>query len=82
MKNMEVAESMIDNLDWFKNHPDWDNTYNEFKPMIELFMKEGNCNSLKAVAPILKIIMEDNDPLTAQMILAVATEMAIETKIQ
>jgi hypothetical protein len=82
MKDIKLAESMIDNLDWFKKHPDWEDTYNEFKPMIELLMKKDNCNSLKAVAPILRQFKESNDPFPAQMALAVATEMALETKIQ
>lgn len=78
MKDIELANKMIDNLDWFKKQPDWQETVDEFKPMIEKIMEEDRCNAMKASIPILKKFQDNNDPYAAQILMAICTDMMLD----
>lgn len=79
MKDMELATRMVEILDSFKKQPDWQETVDHFRPMIEKIMEEDNCNALKAAVPILKKFKENDDQQTAQLLLAICTDMMLES---
>ena len=78
MKEIELAEQMVANLDWFKKQPDWQETVDKFRPMIEKIMGEDNCNALEAAIPILKIFKENDDQYGSAMLIAICTEMILD----
>ena len=79
MKDIELAEKMVNNLESFENFPDWQDTVNEFRPMIEQIMEEDGCNAMKASLPILKKLKEAGDQDSAQLLLAVCSSMMLES---
>lgn len=79
MKDIELAEKMVSNLEIFEKFPDWQDTVNMFRPMIEQIMEEDGCNAMKAAMPMLKKLKENNDQDSAQMLLAVVSNMILES---
>lgn len=77
MKDIELAEQLVANLDWFKKQPDWQETVDKFRPTIEQIMKEDGCNAMKAAMPILKIYQEGNDQYGGAMLTAICTEITL-----
>lgn len=78
MKDLELAENMIANLDAHKEQPDWQETMDTFKPMIERIMEEDQCNAMKASIPILKKFKENDDQYGAGLLMAIVTDMMLE----
>jgi hypothetical protein len=79
MKDIELAERMVESLDWFKKQSDWNDTVQEFKPLIEQIMQEdGIDNPMTASMPILKKFQQLDDAYGAQMLIAICTEMMLE----
>lgn len=79
MKDIELAEKMASNLEIFEKFPDWQDTVNMFRPMIEQIMEEDGCNTMKAAMPMLKKLKENNDQDSAQMLFAVVSNMILES---
>lgn len=77
MKDIELAEKMVSNLDWFKKQPDWQETVEQFRPMIEEIMRLDGCNVMKAAMPILKICQEENDQYVGGMLMAICVEIML-----
>lgn len=78
MNDLELANDMIFNLDMFAAHPDWKETVNMFRPMIEEIMEAEKCNAMKASIPYLQKLQNDGDIVGGKMLMAVVTEMMLE----
>lgn len=82
MEDLALANKMIDNLDWFKSQPEWEEDYKRFSEQIQQIMDIDDCDAMKAAMPILKKFQEAEDAFVCQLIVAIATEMMIKTKLQ
>lgn len=79
MKNIELANQMIENLDWFKQQPDWQETMDRFRPIIEEIMEESKCDAMKASIPFLRKYREDGKQYEAALLMAICTEMMLDS---
>jgi hypothetical protein len=82
MENQELANKMINNLDWFKSQPDWEDDYKSFSEQIQQIMDLDGCNAMKAAMPIISKFQEAEDVYVCQLIVAIVTEMMIKTNTQ
>lgn len=78
MKNIELANKMLENLDWFKKQSDWQETMDQFRPLIQEIMESEKCNPLKAAIPLLKKFKDDNDQYGAALLMAICVDMSLD----
>lgn len=69
---------MIANLDMFSAHPDWKETVEEFRPVIEKMTELEQCDAMKASIPYLQKLQDGGDIVGGKMLMAVVTEMMLE----
>lgn len=82
MKDIELANGMIDNLEMFEAQPDWEETVKEFRPAIEKMMELEGCNAMKAALPFLKKFQEEGDDIGGRMLMAVVTQMMLDAVVK
>jgi len=82
MEDLAIANKMIENLDWFKSQPDWEEDYKRFSEQIQRLMDIDGCDAMKAAMPIINKFKKDNDAFVCQLIIAIVTEMMLKTKLQ